>query len=101
MPVTLKFPKNCGGVCVAGVSYAPTKKGLAAFPPDAVPELLQFGFVVAPPEDSMDQEAADAYLAAVGLQEQFDAGTAERAALAAQEQAQADALNQVSQIMGG
>lgn len=81
MPVTMKAPQDCGGISFAGVSYTPSKKGLVKVPDEAVAELLNFGFTVAPPEDSMDQESADAFLVASQAQAAFEAGLQEKQAL--------------------
>ena len=92
MPVTMKFPANCGGISHGGKAYSPTKKGLAKFPDDAVRELLDFGFTVAPPEDSMDEDASAAYLQAAQLQDVVTAGAAEKADLdEAEKQGEANA----------
>jgi len=101
MPVTLKFPPTCGDVSVAGVNYHPTKKCLAKFPDEAVRELLDFGFTVAPPEDSMDEEAAAAYLAAADLQAQVQAGAEEIKGLNEAAAAAEDALKAINaQVFG-
>jgi hypothetical protein len=101
MPVTMKFPDTCGDISVAGVNYRPTKKGLAKFPDGCIRELLDFGFTVAPPEDSMDEEAAAAYLAAQGLQDQVQAGAEEIKNLNAAAAAAVEALKAIdAQVFG-
>ena len=85
----------------AGVSYAPTKKGLVKVPDEAVRELLDFGFTVAPPEDSMDADAAAAYLQANELQALVQEQAAERAVLAEDEAQRQAALREIDSKLFG
>jgi len=98
MPVTMQAPKDCGGISIGGVSYTISKKGLVKVPDASVREMLDFGFTVAAPDDSMDPDAAAAYLAAQGIQDAVQQGNAEIAELNRQEaerMAQLDAINQI------
>lgn len=90
MAVIMKAPKGCGSLSLDGRSYTPTKKGLVKVPDQHVRELIDFGFTVAAPEDSEDAEANAAFLEAQKLQEQVEAGYAEKQALDA-EQARSEA----------
>jgi len=98
MSVMMKAPDGCGSLSYAGETLVPTKKGLVRIPSAAVSELLQFGFKVADPQDSDDQEAV---LEAQQAQAAFDAGIAEKAALDAAQAATEAAAKAVSDKVQG
>jgi len=101
MPVTMKAPEGCGGLSIEGRSYTPSKKGLVKVPDESVRLLLDWGWTVAPPEDSDDPEAAAAYLAATTLQEAVLEGNAQIAAMNQEEEARAAALKAIdAQVFG-
>ena len=101
MAVTMKAPEGCGGLCIEGRQYTPSKKGLVKVPDDSVRLLLDWGWVVAPPEDSDDPEAAAAYLAASTLQDQVVEGKTEIAALNQEEAERTATLEAINAQMFG
>ena len=102
MAVVMKAPDTCGSVSVGGRNLPITKKGLVKVPEDSVRELLDFGFRVAPPEDSDDAEAVSSWYEAENLQAAVDQGKAEKKAVDdAETQADIDLRNKIAMAEKG
>lgn len=94
----LKAPEGCGGMSWSGESFKITKKGLVKVPDAAVAELLQFGFIIAAPDDSEDPEALAAFVQTQAFAAEVEKAKAEKIALdAAQAAGEAEVLK-VAQV---